>query len=139
MIQGGDFINGNGTGSRTMYGTDKFADENFDLKHDKPGLLSMAVRTFQTSFSISDRSRHSIFIAHRSLIALQNSGPHTNGCQFFIITAPGGTPHLNGKHVVFGRVVEGMDVVTKVENTRVLANPEGKPVQDVVIAQCGEM
>ncbi|OCK77423.1 U-snRNP-associated cyclophilin type peptidyl-prolyl cis-trans isomerase [Lepidopterella palustris CBS 459.81] len=105
MIQGGDFIFGNGTGSKTIYGTDKFADENFTLKLDAPGLLAMA-----------------------------NSGPNTNGCQFFITCVP--TPHLNGKHVVFGKVIEGMDVVKKIELTR--TNNE-KPSQDVVIAQCGEM
>ncbi|KAF1996691.1 hypothetical protein P154DRAFT_525387 [Amniculicola lignicola CBS 123094] len=105
MLQGGDFINGNGTGSKTMFGTDKFADENFIIKLDGPGLLAMA-----------------------------NSGPNTNGCQFFITTVA--TPHLNGKHVVFGKVVEGMDVVSKIEKTRTISD---KPVQEVIVSQCGEM
>ncbi|KAI9669350.1 MAG: Peptidyl-prolyl cis-trans isomerase H [Alyxoria varia] len=107
MLQGGDFINGNGTGSTCIYGTKSFADENFNLKHDYPGLLSMA-----------------------------NSGPNTNGSQFFITTVP--TPHLNNKHVVFGKIVddESMEVVKKIENVR---TKNDKPTMDVIISQCGEM
>ena len=65
----------------------------------------------------------------------QNSGANTNGCQFFITTVP--LPHLNYKHVVFGKIVDGMDVVRKIENVR--TNVADKPIQDVTIAQCGEM
>ncbi|KJY01048.1 peptidyl-prolyl cis-trans isomerase H like protein [Zymoseptoria brevis] len=105
MLQGGDFLNGDGTGSISIYGTRSFADENFERKHTEAGLLSMA-----------------------------NSGKDSNGSQFFITCAP--TPHLNGKHVVFGKVVEGMDVVRKIENVRLRGE---KPVSDVTVAQCGEM
>lgn len=105
MIQGGDFLKGDGTGSTCIYGTKSFADESFGMKHDVSGLLSMA-----------------------------NSGPDTNGSQFFITTVP--TPFLNNKHVVFGKVIDGMDVVKKIENVRTKSD---KPGMDVVISQCGEM
>jgi peptidyl-prolyl isomerase H (cyclophilin H) len=66
----------------------------------------------------------------------KNNGPDGNGCQFFITTVP--TPFLNNKHVVFGKVIEGYEVVQKIENTRV-SQPENKPNQDVTVSQCGEM
>jgi len=103
MIQGGDFTNGNGTGGESIYG-EKFADENFKLKHDSAGLLSMA-----------------------------NSGPNTNGSQFFILTQP--QPHLDGKHVVFGRVVKGMDVVYRIERSPTDHND--KPIHDIVVEDSG--
>ncbi|XP_029654607.1 peptidyl-prolyl cis-trans isomerase B1-like [Octopus sinensis] len=105
MIQGGDYTNHNGTGGRSIYG-EKFNDENFDLKHDKPFLLSMA-----------------------------NAGRNTNGSQFFITTV--NTPHLNGKHVVFGEVTSGMDVVRKIEGTQ--TDRSDKPLADVIVSDCGNL
>ncbi|POS84097.1 Cyclophilin-like protein [Erysiphe pulchra] len=108
MCQGGDFINGDGTGTTCIYGTKTFADENFLIKHNEAGLLSMA-----------------------------NAGPDDNGSQFFITAAP--TPFLDGKHVVFGKVFEGLEVLHKMQNIKTGYRGKDVPNLDVVIASCGEM
>lgn len=107
MCQGGDFTRGNGTGGESIYG-EKFEDETFEGKAGKH--------------------------TDPGMLSMANAGQHTNGSQFFITLVP--TPHLNGKHVVFGQVVSGMDVVTKMEG---VGSRSGATSQKVIIKDCGEV
>lgn len=105
MLQGGDILNGDGTGSVSLYGG-KFEDENFKIKHEKPYLLSMA-----------------------------NSGPNTNGSQFFITTVP--TPHLDNKHVVFGEIKKGGKIINELQT--VITNGNDTPIEDIQIMSITEI
>lgn len=107
VCQGGDFTRGDGSGGESIYGR-KFKDEKDGLKllHKAVGTLSMA-----------------------------NSGKDSNSSQFFFTLADNLTK-LNGKHVVFGQVVEGVDILHRIN--REAASADGSPKVDVVIADCGQ-
>mmetsp|Transcript_22773 Transcript_22773/g.25086 ORF Transcript_22773/g.25086 Transcript_22773/m.25086 type:complete len:182 (+) Transcript_22773:20-565(+) len=104
MCQAGDFTRNNGTGGESIYG-EKFADENFELKHTGSGILSMA-----------------------------NSGPNTNGSQFFLCTSQ--TSWLDDKHVVFGKVISGMDVISAIEQ---VGSESGRTRVPVMIVDSGQL
>ena len=104
MAQCGDFTHGDGRGGESIYGR-KFDDENFNHGHSARGIVSMA-----------------------------NSGPNTNGSQFFICFTA--TPHLDGKHCVFGQIVQGMDVLDRIE---AIGSSDGHTTKDTVIVDCGEL
>ena len=106
MAQGGDITHGDGTGGQSIYGR-TFKDENFKMKHNQPGLLSMA-----------------------------NSGRDTNGSQFFITFKA--TPHLDGKHTCFGRVVGGEAIMKVLENCAIDKKTD-RPKKPVIISGCGEV
>merc|ERR1712083_610120 len=107
MCQGGDFTRGNGTGGESIYG-DKFADEKFTGKAGKHTGMGC--------------------------LSMANAGPNTNGSQFFVCT--GETPHLDGKHVVFGTVTKGLDAIKKIE---AVGSQSGATKKPVVISDCGQL
>mmetsp|Transcript_116337 Transcript_116337/g.329691 ORF Transcript_116337/g.329691 Transcript_116337/m.329691 type:complete len:285 (-) Transcript_116337:149-1003(-) len=106
MCQGGDFTAGNGTGGESIYGR-KFKDE------------------WTNGYILHSKPM---------MLSMANAGPNTNGSQFFITVAK--TPHLDGKHVVFGQLVEGEEVVKKAED---MGSMSGSTKKAVVIADCGEV
>lgn len=105
LIQGGDISGEGESGGESIYGP-TFDDENFELRHERKGMLSMV-----------------------------NTGPNTNGSQFFITTTQ--THQFNGKHVVFGRVIKGLGVVRSIEHVDV--DHESHPLLDIVVEECGEI
>jgi cyclophilin family peptidyl-prolyl cis-trans isomerase len=106
MLQGGDIMNQDGTGTYSVFGGENstFDDEAFVLKHDASGILSMA-----------------------------NSGPNTNGSQFFITLQP--SSHLDGKHVVFGRIVRGIEHIHDFE--REITDSNDRPLRKCYISDSG--
>lgn len=107
MCQGGDFTNFNGTGGESIYGA-RFNDETFE------GKAGVHVGP--------------------GILSMANAGPNTNGSQFFICTVT--TPWLNGRHVVFGQVIEGYETVLKME---AVGSRSGATSQVVTIADCGQL
>ncbi len=104
MAQGGDFEKSNGTGGYSIYG-ESFDDEGFPYTHDRAGLLSMA-----------------------------NSGPNTNGSQFFLTFVP--CPHLDNKHVVFGQILQGFHLLKDLEMS---GSDNGDVSREVKIANSGQL
>eukprot|EP00743_Colponemidia_sp_Colp-15_P013454 GILK01015650.1.p1 GENE.GILK01015650.1~~GILK01015650.1.p1 ORF type:complete len:110 (+),score=6.61 GILK01015650.1:1-330(+) len=107
MCQGGDFTRGNGTGGESIYGM-KFPDESFSGRAGK-------------HFG-------------PGTLSMANAGPDTNGSQFFICTSP--TEWLDGKHVVFGQVISGYNVIKAAE---AVGSQSGATRQPVIVKDCGEI
>lgn len=138
MIQGGD-PNGNGTGGESVFGgmfEDEINADSYNLHRQKlsdvvdgdlpPELADATVKEYLTlqgyRFNESLRS----LPMDRGALAMANRGPGTNGSQFFIIQKQDGTPWLEGKHTVFGKVTGGMDIVDAIANVAREANDQPK-------------
>jgi peptidyl-prolyl isomerase G (cyclophilin G) len=107
MCQGGDFELGDGRGGESVYGG-KFNDESGGL---------------------------AIKHTKRGLLSMANCGPDTNGSQFFILFKP--AQHLNGKHCVFGEMVDGDATLDAIEGVK--TQSDDKPIAPILVARCGQM
>lgn len=113
MIQGGDFTNKNGTGGHAAKYHEGYGDPEEE-----------------STWVIPDEFEKSLTNEYGA-ISMANAGPDTGGSQFFIIDAKEGTPWLDGKHAVFGKVVEGMDIVEEISETP--TDSMDRPASDVVM------
>ncbi len=141
MIQGGD-PNGNGTGGESIFG-EKFEDEinaesyNLhkktlsDISDDElpDELKNMTIKDYLKMQGYTFNDDLKSLPMKRGFVAMANSGPNTNGSQFFIIQRKGGTPWLEGRHTVFGKVKEGMDIVDEI--TKIESGENDAPVEAV--------
>ncbi|PRQ18433.1 putative peptidylprolyl isomerase [Rosa chinensis] len=110
MIQGGDFDKGNSS------------------------VKVLEAKAFM-GVHLKMRTLSCFILDQEFLISMANAGPNTNGSQFFICTVQ--TPWLNGRHVVFGQVLEGMEIVRLIESQE--TDRGDRPTKKVVIADCGEL
>ncbi|WWC85867.1 uncharacterized protein L201_000734 [Kwoniella dendrophila CBS 6074] len=109
MIQGGDFTKRNGSGGESIYNGKPFDDEKLQ----------------------GDGTE----VDKKGLLVMANRGPNTNGSQFFITLAP--SPHLTGKHVVFGKVIFGLEQIESIGKLSV--DDRDRPLSPVIISHCGEL
>lgn len=143
MVQGGD-PNGNGTGGESIYGStfedeidaDSYGLHKRELKDEvegelPPELQDATVKDYLQLQGYRFRDDLKSLPMKEGYIAMANRGPNTNGSQFFIITRDGGTPWLEGKHTVFGKVTDGMSVVQEISNTD--RHPNDMPVEAVTM------
>lgn len=113
VIQGGD-PKGDGTGGESAWG-DKFADE---INPKSLGLDDAKIKELEEQGYVFDYNLTSLPV-NVGAVAMANSGPNTNGSQFFIVTSQN-QDHLNGKHTVFGQVIEGLDVANTIEQGEII-------------------
>jgi peptidyl-prolyl cis-trans isomerase B (cyclophilin B) len=141
MIQGGD-PNGNGTGGESVFGTsfeDEINADSYNLHKKKlkdqvdgelpPELENATVKDYLQLQGYRFMDNLKSLPMKKGYIAMANSGPNTNGSQFFIIHRKEGTDWLEGKHTVFGKVTDGMDILDEIAN--VPKGPGDVPIDPV--------